>query len=57
LVSDLTDFVCEIPVDVDGGGLLGWHDVETHRIKRRLREVTTGDRHGKEICGVVSAAV
>lgn len=41
-VSDPNDSVCGIPVDVDGGRLLGWHAVESYRIKRREREVTKG---------------
>ncbi len=35
LVSSLADFICGVAVDVDGGSLLGWYDVETYRTKRR----------------------
>lgn len=35
LVSDLADFVCGVALDVDGGSLLGWYDVETYRARRR----------------------
>ncbi len=35
LVSSLAEFVCGVAVDVDGGSLLGWYDVETYRAKRR----------------------
>ncbi|HEY8477085.1 MAG TPA: SDR family NAD(P)-dependent oxidoreductase [Chloroflexota bacterium] len=35
LVSDLADFICGATLDVDGGSLLGWYDVETYRARRR----------------------
>ncbi len=35
LVSDLAEHICGVALDVDGGSLLGWYDVETYRIKRR----------------------
>jgi len=35
LVSDFADYVCGTAIDVDGGSLLGWYDVETYRARRR----------------------
>ncbi len=35
LVSDLAGHICGVALDVDGGSLLGWYDVETYRVKRR----------------------
>ena len=37
LVSDLADYICGAVIDVDGGVLLGWTDLETYRAKRRAR--------------------
>jgi len=37
LVSDLADFICGVALDVDGGFLLGWHDIETYRANRMRR--------------------
>jgi NAD(P)-dependent dehydrogenase (short-subunit alcohol dehydrogenase family) len=37
LVSDLADFICGVALDVDGGALLGWYDIETYRITRKQR--------------------
>lgn len=39
LVSSLADFICGVAVDVDGGSLLGWYDVETYRVKRRQQRL------------------
>lgn len=38
LVSDLSSFICGVAVDVDGGSLLGWYDVETYKLKRRQQK-------------------
>jgi NAD(P)-dependent dehydrogenase (short-subunit alcohol dehydrogenase family) len=35
LVSDLADHVCGVALDVDGGSLLGWYDVEDYRRVRK----------------------
>lgn len=35
LLSGLADHICGVALDVDGGALLGWYDVETYRIKRK----------------------
>jgi len=35
LVSDLADYVNGVALDVDGGSLLGWYDVETYLARRR----------------------
>jgi hypothetical protein len=35
LVSDAADMVCGVALDVDGGALLGWQDVESHHERRR----------------------
>lgn len=35
LISDLSDMVCGIALDVDGGALLGWEDVDTYMQRRR----------------------
>lgn len=40
LVSDLADHICGVAVDVDGGSLLGWYDVESYRLKRSLNVPT-----------------
>lgn len=35
LVSGLADHIFGVALDVDGGALLGWYDVETYRVRRR----------------------
>jgi NAD(P)-dependent dehydrogenase (short-subunit alcohol dehydrogenase family) len=35
LISDWADLVCGVALDVDGGDLLGWFDVETYRLRRQ----------------------
>jgi NAD(P)-dependent dehydrogenase (short-subunit alcohol dehydrogenase family) len=34
LVSDLSAHICGVALDVDGGALLGWYDIETYRARR-----------------------
>lgn len=37
LASDLSDMICGVALDVDGGALLGWSDVGSYRERRRAR--------------------
>lgn len=35
LVSDLAEMICGVAIDVDGGALLGWDDIDSYRKRRR----------------------
>jgi NAD(P)-dependent dehydrogenase (short-subunit alcohol dehydrogenase family) len=37
LVSDAADMLCGVALDVDGGALLGWQDVETYYARRQRK--------------------
>lgn len=35
LASDAADMICGVALDIDGGALLGWEDIESYRARRR----------------------
>jgi NAD(P)-dependent dehydrogenase (short-subunit alcohol dehydrogenase family) len=35
LVSELADHICGVALDIDGGSLLGWYDVDVYRARRQ----------------------
>jgi NAD(P)-dependent dehydrogenase (short-subunit alcohol dehydrogenase family) len=35
LVSEMADYICGVALDVDGGTLLGWYDIDTYVARRR----------------------